>query len=184
MYIYRTIKSGTANYHYVNICIHGSNLHIMIIFAIGHPEAHTLASGTSHLHKRADICDRMRLATSRVDCSDTITISTVTTSPHLHYKTAFVPMSARMTAVTPTQSRSLLQVIILKRQKRKMPAAPEDGYETYWKCNTCKKLFSDEAGTVEISNPTTIKATGHNLEKVEKKDAGCTRRWTRNLLEV
>ena len=40
--------------------------------------------------------------------------------------------------------------------------------------NTCKKLFSDEAGTVEISNPTAIKATGHNLKKVEKKDATAT----------
>ncbi|MZT70594.1 hypothetical protein GT671_15905, partial [Blautia obeum] len=45
----------------------------------------------------------------------------------------------------------------------------EDGHETYWRCQTCKKLFSDAAGTVEISNPTAIKATGHNLEKVEKK---------------
>ena len=37
-----------------------------------------------------------------------------------------------------------------------------------------KKLFSDAAGTVEISNPTAIKATGHNLKKVEKKDATAT----------
>ena len=61
----------------------------------------------------------------------------------------------------------------LEKVEKKDAGCTEDGHETYWKCNTCKKLFSDEAGTVEISNPTAIKATGHNLEKVEKKDAGC-----------
>ena len=62
----------------------------------------------------------------------------------------------------------------LKAVKKKDAGCTEDGHETYWRCQTCKKLFSDEAGTVEIINPTAIKATGHNLEKVEKKDAGCT----------
>ncbi len=76
-------------------------------------------------------------------------------------------MSARMTAVTPTQSRSAAGHN-LEKAERKMPVA-RSGYERSWKCNTCKKLFSDAAGTVEISNPTAIKATGHNLEKVERK---------------
>ena len=62
----------------------------------------------------------------------------------------------------------------LEKVEKKDAGCTEDGYETYWKCNTCKKLFSDEAGTVEISNPTAIKATGHNLKKVEKKDATAT----------
>ena len=62
----------------------------------------------------------------------------------------------------------------LEAVEKKEASCTEDGYEAYWKCNTCKKLFSDEAGTMEISNPTAIKATGHNLEKVEKKEAGCT----------
>ena len=62
----------------------------------------------------------------------------------------------------------------LEKVEKKESSCTEDGYEAYWKCQTCKKLFSDAAGTVEISNPTAIKATGHNLEKVEKKDAGCT----------
>ena len=62
----------------------------------------------------------------------------------------------------------------LKAVKKKDAGCTEDGHETYWKCNTCKKLFSDAAGTVEISNPTAIKATGHNLKKVEKKDATAT----------
>ena len=62
----------------------------------------------------------------------------------------------------------------LEKVEKKESSCTEDGYETYWKCNTCKKLFSDAAGTVEISNPTAIKATGHNLKKVEKKDATAT----------
>ena len=62
----------------------------------------------------------------------------------------------------------------LEKVEKKDAGCTKDGYEAYWRCQTCKKLFSDAAGTVEISNPTAIKATGHNLEKVEKKDAGCT----------
>ena len=62
----------------------------------------------------------------------------------------------------------------LEKVEKKDAGCTEDGYEAYWKCQTCKKLFSDEAGTVEISNPTAIKATGHNLKKVEKKDATAT----------
>ena len=62
----------------------------------------------------------------------------------------------------------------LEKVEKKDAGCTEDGYEAYWRCQTCKKLFSDAAGTLEISNPTAIKATGHNLEKVEKKDAGCT----------
>ena len=62
----------------------------------------------------------------------------------------------------------------LEKVEKKDAGCIEDGHETYWKCNTCKKLFSDAAGTAEISNPTAIKATGHNLKKVEKKDATAT----------
>ena len=62
----------------------------------------------------------------------------------------------------------------LKAVKKKEAGCTEDGYEAYWKCQTCKKLFSDEKGTKEINNPIEIKATGHNLEKIAQKDAGCT----------
>ena len=62
----------------------------------------------------------------------------------------------------------------LEKAEKKDAGCTEDGHETYWRCQTCKKLFSDAAGTVEISNPTAIKATGHNLKKVEKKDATAT----------
>ena len=33
----------------------------------------------------------------------------------------------------------------LEKVEKKNAGCTEDGYETYWKCNTCKKLFSDEA---------------------------------------
>ena len=62
----------------------------------------------------------------------------------------------------------------LKAIEKKEASCTEDGYEAYWRCQTCGKIFSAEAGTAEIGNPTAIKATGHNLEKVEKKGAGCT----------
>ena len=62
----------------------------------------------------------------------------------------------------------------LKAVKKKEAGCTEDGYEAYWKCQTCKKLFSDEKGTKEINNPIEIKATGHDLKAVKKKDAGCT----------
>ena len=62
----------------------------------------------------------------------------------------------------------------LEKVEKKDAGCTKDGYEAYWRCQTCKKLFSDAAGTAEISNPTAIKATGHNLKKVEKKDATAT----------
>ena len=62
----------------------------------------------------------------------------------------------------------------LEKVEKKDAGCTKDGYEAYWRCQTCKKLFSDAAGTVEISNPTAIKATGHNLKKVAKKDATAT----------
>ena len=58
----------------------------------------------------------------------------------------------------------------LKAVKRKDAGCTEDGYEAYWRCQTCKKLFSDEAGTVEIINPIEIKATGHDLKAVKRKE--------------
>ena len=36
------------------------------------------------------------------------------------------------------------------------------GTEAYWTCSECKKMFSDEAGTKEITEPVKIEATGHD----------------------
>ena len=54
------------------------------------------------------------------------------------------------------------------------PTCTKNGHEAYWKCSKCAKLFSDEAGKIEIINPVEINANGHDLKKVEKKEAGCT----------
>ena len=54
------------------------------------------------------------------------------------------------------------------------PTCTKNGYEAYWKCKNCAKLFSDEAGTDEISKPVEINANGHDLKKVEKKAPTCT----------
>ena len=62
----------------------------------------------------------------------------------------------------------------LEKVAQKNASCTETGYEAYWRCKNCAKLFSDEAGTDEINNPVEINANGHNLEKVEKKEAGCT----------
>ena len=49
----------------------------------------------------------------------------------------------------------------------------DDGTEAYWKCKKCHRLFSDEAGTNEISAPGTIPAH-HMLTQHAKVEATCT----------
>ena len=55
----------------------------------------------------------------------------------------------------------------LEKVEKKEAGCTETGHEAYWKCKKCAKLFSDEAGTHEISNPVEINANGHKLEKVD-----------------
>lgn len=50
----------------------------------------------------------------------------------------------------------------------------EDGYEAYWKCSVCKKMFSGEAGETEISAPKAIKALDHKIVPESGKAATCT----------
>ena len=51
----------------------------------------------------------------------------------------------------------------------------EPGNIEYWTCSGCRKLFSDENGSTEITeNDTVIAALGHDLKKTEAKDATCT----------
>ncbi len=57
-----------------------------------------------------------------------------------------------------------------------VPASCEaDGMEAHYKCEVCGKLYSDEAGTQEVTAESlVIEATGHSAEKVEAKDATAT----------
>jgi len=47
----------------------------------------------------------------------------------------------------------------------KKPTCTEAGYEAYWTCSVCKKMFSDAEGNNQIFTPVVIKATGHNYDK-------------------
>jgi len=42
------------------------------------------------------------------------------------------------------------------------PTCTEDGYEAYWSCTGCGRLFSDAAATAEIPAPVAIPALGHD----------------------
>lgn len=55
----------------------------------------------------------------------------------------------------------------------KAPTYTEDGNIEYWICNTCNKLFSDEACTNEITLEDTVLAKlGHNYENGECTNCG------------
>ena len=50
----------------------------------------------------------------------------------------------------------------------KEPKCTEDGYEPYYKCTECGKLFSDAEGKKVISAPVAIKKLGHDLKLVKE----------------
>lgn len=49
----------------------------------------------------------------------------------------------------------------LTYHNRVNPTCTEDGYQGYYTCDLCDKLFSDENAEHEITNPEVIQATGH-----------------------
>ena len=48
----------------------------------------------------------------------------------------------------------------LKKTDKKDATCTEDGYEAYWTCEKCERIFSDEAAENEITAPVVIPATG------------------------
>ncbi|MFR1578752.1 MAG: hypothetical protein ACLSUO_06815 [Lachnospiraceae bacterium] len=58
----------------------------------------------------------------------------------------------------------------IESHNAKAATCTEDGYETYWECKNCGYLFSDEAGTVQITEPVKIAASGH---KDDNRDHSC-----------
>ncbi|MDE6273500.1 MAG: hypothetical protein K2L87_00430 [Clostridiales bacterium] len=56
---------------------------------------------------------------------------------------------------------------------KKDATCTEAGYEAYYKCSGCDKIFSDDKGETEITAPAAIVAK-HTIEAVAKKDATCT----------
>ena len=60
------------------------------------------------------------------------------------------------------------------KSERREAGCTADGYEEYWSCNKCHKLFSDAAAKTEIANPVKLPAKGHDLAKSGRREAGCT----------
>ena len=50
---------------------------------------------------------------------------------------------------------------VLAKIDKVEPTSESVGYEAYWKCSACGKMYSDEAGTAEISEPVEIPALVH-----------------------
>ena len=68
----------------------------------------------------------------------------------------------------------------LTKVEAKAATCTEDGYEEYYVCNRCKKLFSDPEGTKEISAPVVINALGHDWDDgTVTKAATCTESGTK-----
>ena len=63
---------------------------------------------------------------------------------------------------------------ILTKMDKKPATCTEDGYEEYYVCSRCKKLFSDPEGTKEISAPVVITHSGHKWDKgTQTKEPTC-----------
>ena len=63
----------------------------------------------------------------------------------------------------------------LEKTDAKTATCTEAGNIEYWTCSECGKLFSDAAGTTQITaEATVVAAKGHFLEKMDAKDATCT----------
>ena len=71
--------------------------------------------------------------------------------------------------VRPATGKHTLESVAAKD-----PTCTEDGYEAYWKCSVCKKMFSDEAGTTEISAPVKREKMDHKIVLVRGNPATCT----------
>ena len=77
---------------------------------------------------------------------------------------------------TATKDSEVIQALDhnLEKIEKEEATCTEGGYEGYWSCTNCQKLFADEGGTTEILSPVEIPAYGHALEKAERKEATCT----------
>lgn len=57
---------------------------------------------------------------------------------------------------------------------RREPTCTVAGYEAYYVCTACDKLFSDEACTAALAAPVAIDALGHDYQSEETVAATCT----------
>ena len=63
---------------------------------------------------------------------------------------------------------------VMKAVAAQAASCTEDGFEAYWVCEGCHKLFSDAEGANEIEAPVVVKAPGHDTELKDAKEATCT----------
>ena len=56
-----------------------------------------------------------------------------------------------------------LKAHTLVKVEKKDATCTEEGYEAYWSCEECGKLFEDEAGKITLSVPKTIPTADHNF---------------------
>ena len=63
---------------------------------------------------------------------------------------------------------------VMKAVAAQAATCTEDGFEAYWVCEGCHKLFSDAEGANEIEAPVVVKALGHDTELKDAKEATCT----------
>lgn len=63
----------------------------------------------------------------------------------------------------------------LKKINQKTATCTEAGNIEYYKCSSCGKIYKDAEGTREITlSNTVIAPKGHDLKKIDKKEATCT----------
>ncbi len=63
-----------------------------------------------------------------------------------------------------------LHVHTLEKIPAKEATCTEAGHKEYWRCTECGDLFADEEGTLQIEEPETINALGHNFVRVIDKE--------------
>ena len=103
-----------------------------------------------------------------------LTMSTITipegyeiTEPKNGQIMQFKVNDVSFTSIAGTDGNYVPHVVIaphvhsMKETTGKGATCTETGFETYWTCTSCNKMFSDEQGENEISAPREIPATGH-----------------------
>ncbi|MGN0297748.1 MAG: LamG-like jellyroll fold domain-containing protein, partial [Lachnospiraceae bacterium] len=89
------------------------------------------------------------------------------------YSTAL--SSKEIAKIMEAKAETPVHVHDLEYHGEKAATCTEEGNIAYWTCTGCDKVFSDEAGTTEITmEDTIVAASGHNLVHYEAKDATST----------
>ena len=101
---------------------------------------------------------------------------TVTAVPEAGYDLVSISVGGvALTDKTFTLSDEDVTVIVtfakhdLTKTDKKEATCTDDGYEEYYVCSRCHKMFSDAEGKNEITAPVVNKKLGHDLKKIPEK---------------